>query len=251
MAERLKEQINPQHLPMYTRRASAIQATQTTAHQPASRHYAGHAAGIHPEDAPSMTRDYPRRTVQPQHDDEEEDDALYPQRPPSSARRYRPPHEEVYTQGNRQIVVHREPPPGKRRFQWMVFMGMVMFVMVLGWLLLTAAGYWWQGKQEDFKYGTPRTFQVDQYIGHGDTPDHPDHFIALNVGGMIQVIELNPLFPKYDHVYPITRVNDRTTPVLLSFEDTRHTGKLDMLVTIGESNAYTVILLNNGTQFTK
>ena len=129
-------------------------------------------------------------------------------------------------------------------------MGMVMFVMVLGWLIFTAVGYWWQSKQEDWKYGVPHTFQQDQYVGHGDTPDHPDHFIALNVGGMILVIELNPLNPKYDHVYPITTVNDSTTPVLLSFEDTNHDGKLVMLVTIGDSNSYTVILLNTGTQFT-
>ncbi|HEX6479576.1 MAG TPA: hypothetical protein VF043_12085 [Ktedonobacteraceae bacterium] len=201
-----------------------------TSAQTAYRTYAGHSAGIHPE---------------------EDADSIYPTRPSTSAVRWTTTTgNQVIQQGNRRVVIHKEPPPS-RRFHWMVFMGMVMFVMVLGWLLFTAAGHWWQGKQEDFKYGTPRTFQVDQYIGHGDTPDHPDHFIALNVGGMIQVIELNPLFPKYDHVYPITTVNDSTTPVLLSFEDTRHTGKLDMLVTIGESNSYTVILLNNGTQFTR
>jgi len=65
------------------------------------------------------------------------------------------------------------------------------------------------------------------------------------------VVELNPLQPKYDHVYPITTVNSSTTPVVLGFEDSRHTGKLDLLVTIGDSNSYTVILLNNGSQFTR
>jgi hypothetical protein len=193
----------------------------------------------------------PVRKIQPQEYDEEDDDAIYNQRPPTSARRYLK-QPEVYTQGNRKIVVHREPPPGKgRRFHWMIFMGMVMFVMVLGWLIFTALGYWWQGKQDDFKYGIPRTFQVDQFIGHGDAPDHPDHFIALNTGGMIQVIELNPMHPQYDHVYPITSSTSSTTPVFLSFEDTRHTGKLDMLITIGSTNSYTVVLLNNGTEFVK
>ena len=250
MAERLREQINPPHLPLSTRRASAVQASQTRAHPPASPHYAGHAAGTHPEDAPSLTQDRSRRAIQPQAYDEEDEDERYPQRPPSSARRYRAPREEVYTQGHRQIIVHREPPRG-RRFHWMLFMGMVMFVMVLGWFLFTALGYWWQTKQDDWKYGTPRTFQVDQFVGHGDSPDHPDHFIAIDTGGMIQVIEMNPQNPKYDHVYPITTISSSTIPVFLSFEDTRHTGRLDMLVTIGDSNSYTVILLNNGTQFTK
>ena len=62
---------------------------------------------------------------------------------------------------------------------------------------------------------------------------------------------MNVLNPKYDHVYPITTVNSSTIPVFLSFEDTRHSGKLDMLVTIGDTNSYTVVLLNTGTQFTK
>jgi hypothetical protein len=198
----------------------------------------------------STTQDRPQRGLRPNEYYEEDDDAIYSQRPPSSARRYiQPP--EVYTQGNRKIVVHRGPPP-KRRFHWMIFMGMVMFVMVVGWFIFTALGYWWQGKQEDFKYGTPfRTFQVDQYVAMGDTPQNPDHFLALNIHGSIEIVQLNTTSPKYDHVYPITTVNDSSIPVFLSFEDTRHTGKLDMLVTIGDSNSYTVVLLNNGTQFTK
>lgn len=248
MAQKLREQVGYENgVFIQKKRASATQ-TQV----PASRHYAGHSAGTHPEDTPYTTQESHRRAMQPQVYDDEDDDDMYPQRSATrSAIRYPRPRQEVYTDGNRKIVVHREPLPRKRRFHWMIFMGMVMFVMVLGWLLFTALGYWWQGKQEDFKYGVPRTFQQDQYIGHGDTPDHPDHFIALNVGGMIQVIELNPQNPKYDHVYPITTVSSSNIPVFLSFEDTRHTGKLDMLVTIGDSNSYTVILLNNGTQFTK
>lgn len=38
-------------------------------------------------------------------------------------------------------------------------------------------------------------------------------------------------------------------PVTLSFADVNHDGKLDMLVRIGAGNAYTVVLLNDGTQF--
>ena len=227
MAQKLKEQLglevsNQQGVFIQRRRASATQ-----------------------------TQDRPRRAMQPQVYDEEDEEDIYPKRPPTSTRRYiQPP--EVYTDGHRKIVVHREPPPKKRHFHWMIFMGMVMFVMVLGWFIFTALGYWWQGKQEDFKYGTPfRTFQVDQYVAMGDTPQNPDHFLALNIHGVVEIVQLNTTSPKYDHVYPITTVNDSSIPVFLSFEDTNHDGKLDMLVTIGDSNSYTVILLNNGTQFTK
>jgi hypothetical protein len=181
---------------------------------------------------------------------EEVPDSYYETRPPTSARRYVDTRgNQVIQQGNRRVVIHKEAPPS-RRFHWMVFMGLFMFVMVLGWMLLTAASYWWQQRQDDWKYGSPfRTFQVDQYVAMGDTPQIPDHFLALNIHGSIEVVQLNPAAPKYDHVYPITTVNDSSIPVFLSFEDTNHDGKLDMLVTIGDSNSYTVILLNNGTQF--
>ena len=244
MAERLKEQINPQYLPLRRRRASAIHATQTAAHPPASPHYAGN----HPEGAPYMTQGPSRRTMQPGEDDEEEEyDALYPQRPSTSARRYLPPREEVYRQGHRQIVVHREPPPKKYSGHWILLV--VMGIMVLGWMSLSALGGWWQIKQDDWKYGNPRTFQIDQYVGHADSLDHPNHFIAINLKGIIEVVEINTQIPKDDHIYAITTASDGATPVSLAFADTNHDGKVDMLVTIGDSNPYTVILLNTGSVF--
>jgi hypothetical protein len=199
-------------------------------------------------------RQVPRRTsAQPIIQTDDDDDAIYQTRPPSSAIRYTDARgNRVIQEGRRKVVIHQETHPSRGLYRWMIFMGLFVFCMVIGWILFTALGYWWQGKQEDWKYGSPfRTFQVDQYVGHGDTPDHPDHFIAVHFGGVIEVVELNPLQPKYDHVYPITTVNDSTTPVVIGFEDTNHDGKLDMLVTVGDSNSYTVILLNTGSQFTK
>src|SRR5205807_619703 len=157
-----------------------------------------------------------------EYDDEEDDDALYMQRPPTSARRYLPPREEVYRQGNRQIVVHREPPPKKRGVHRMLFVGMVMCIMVLGWMALSALGGWWQTKQDDWKYGTPRTFQIDQCVGHADSPDHPNHFIAINLKGIIEVVEINTQMPKDDHIYAITTASDSFAPVSIAFADTNH-----------------------------
>lgn len=248
MAERLKEQVNPYPLPGYTRRASAMQATQTAADPPASRHYAGHQAGIHPEDAPSMTQGQPRRRLLP-HTSDDEEEAFSPQRPPSSARRYLSPPEDVYRQGNRQIVVHHGPPPKQRGAQWMLLVGIVLAIMVLGWMALSALGGWWQAKQEDWTYGMPRTFQVDHFVGHADSPQHPNHFVAINLHGIIEVVEINTQVPKADHIYAITTASDSTTPVSITFADANHDGKVDLLVTIGDSNPYTVILLNTGSLF--
>lgn len=200
-----------------------------TSAPPASRTYADHSAGIHPEE------------------DEEE----YPTRPATSAVRWTTTNgNQVIQSGNRRVVIHKEAPP-KRRSHWMLFFGIVLFVMVLGWMAISALGAWWQTKQEDWKYGNPRTSQIDQFVGHGDSAARPDHFIAVNTGGMIEVIEINVLVPKDDHIYPITTAIDPTTPVSLSFQDVNHDGKIDMLVSIGDSNSYTVVLLNNGTAFTR
>src|SRR5258706_4739322 len=154
MAEKLREQVGypyQQGIGMQPMRASAAQT-----HVPASRQYAGHYAGTHPEDTPYLTGGRPGRVMHPHgynangdnagrnngdggaYNDDDDDDAIYQQRPATSTRRYLPPRQvrsgnertqEVYTDGNRKIVVHREPLPKRRRSHWMLFVGIVLFVM--------------------------------------------------------------------------------------------------------------------------
>jgi len=207
-------------------------------------HRIGHHAGLHPEDAPYLSG-----TVR--HPEIEEDDSYYPRRMPSSARRYTTTAgQQVIEQGNKRLVIHKEPPPKpRRRVHWMTMVGLALLVMVVGWMALTLLLNWWQATQVAWKYGTPRTFQTDQFVGHADSPAHPNHFIALNVGGTIDVVELNTTTPKNDHIYVITTISDSTTPVTVSFADVNHDGKMDLLVTIGAVSSYTVILLNDGTAF--
>ena len=202
---------------------------------PTVRHY----AGLHPEDSLSLSGQVAGVP---------EEDSLYPQRMPSSARRYTTTQgHQVIERGNQRIVIHDEPPPPTRRFHWLTVVGLTLLMMVAGWIAFTLLANWWQAKQLDWKYGTPRTFQTDQFVGHADSPVHPNHFIAVNVGGTIEVVEMNTANPKDDHIYVITTISDSTTPVTVSFSDLTHNGKLDMLVTIGSS--YTVMLLNDGTEF--
>lgn len=182
-------------------------------------------------------------------EDVPEDDSFYPQRMPSSTRRYTTTEgNQVIQQGNRRIVIHDEPPP-KHRFHWTFYVGLVFFVMVLGWIAFTLLTNLWQAKETDWKYGNPRTYQIDQFVDHSDSEAHPNHFVALNVGGSIEVVELNMTNPKVDHTYVITTVADSLVPVTLNFADINHDGKLDMVVTVGTGNSYAVVLLNDGSQF--
>lgn len=234
----MREQV-AQHSP---KRASATREELAARRTTASTHRTGHYAGLHPEDSPYLSGQVAGVP---------EDASFYPQRMPSSARRYTTTQgHQVIEQGNKRMVIHTEPPPThQRRFHWLFFVGLALLVMVAGWIALTLLGTWWQTKQLDWKYGNPRTFQTEQFVGHADSPAHPNHFIAVNIGGTIEVVELNTTNPKTDHVYVITTISDSTTPVTVSFHDLNHDGKVDMLVTVGETNPYTVIFLNNGSVF--
>ena len=142
----------------------------------------------------------------------------------------------------------------KRRFdRWtlITWLCIAIIVMVAGWFLFSKVSDWWTGVQDNIKYGTPfRTFQADQYVGMGDTPDHPDHFIALNLHGVIEIVQINPRDRKKDAVYVLANVGNDNTPASLSFRDTTGSGHIDVIVTVGDTTPYSIILINNGTTLT-
>lgn len=146
----------------------------------------------------------------------------------------------------------RRPPVrsarGQGRFHWLVFVGLAMCIMILGWLALSAAGSWWQNTQDDWRYGRPRTFQIDQVVGHHDSAHNPSHFIAMNLNRHILVIEIpggdvskSVLFSGPTLLGP----DQDLTPVTLSFQDLNHDGKPDMIVNLQGSQF--VYLNENGT----
>lgn len=175
----------------------------------------------------------------------DEDDTVYPQRPPSSAIRYtRQP--EVYTQGNRKIVVHREPP--KRRHHWILFFGLALFIMVFGWIAFGAVANWWQDKQNDWTYGIPHTFQMDQVVGINDSTSNPSHFIAMNLRGSIFIIDIEGGNPAKALSIPVIGLSagQENDPVTISFQDVNGDGKPDMLVHVA---GFSIVFLNTGKTF--
>ena len=130
----------------------------------------------------------------------------------------------------------------------LVITGLVLLVLSLGIMAWSALADWWQVHTDDVTYGHPRTYQTDQYVGHGDSPAHPNHFIALNLGGIVEVVEINTQNIKLDHAYYITTTNP-LNPVTLTFPTID--GKQYMYISIGDnSNAYTVAMVNDGQEFT-
>src|SRR5215471_3407181 len=78
----------------------------------------------------------------------------------------------------------------RSRFHWLVFVGLAMIIMIVGWFAFSALGNWWQVTQDDWHYGRPRTFQIDAVVGHNDSATNPSHFIAINLNRHILIIEL-------------------------------------------------------------
>ena len=213
-------------------------ATATQSYVPANPHKAGHYSGFHPEDQPYQSTEL------------EEDARYYPVRPSSSVIRYQAPKgNQVVQQGNRRIVIHKEPPPKpKRHIHRLLFLGLGMMVAIFAFISLSQLVNWWNNHQLDSTYGFPRTYQTDERVGFGDAIT-PTHFIALNLNGQAEVIVCPAGNCAKAVIYQVIRLfgdNAAFVPVTLSFADLTRTGKLDMIVHIGDQQ---IIYLNFGTQF--
>jgi hypothetical protein len=228
-----------------------------------------------------------QQPAQPDADEDEIYDEVYPTRLPTSTRRYNVSYdlsdEEVIQQGNKRLHIryvdvpkrtHAQLPPAsprqrpyqqdiyedaeaepvkqKKKVHWLVFLGIGMIVMLIGWYAFSSLATWWQIHTDDVTYGNPRTYQTDAVVGHSDSPTNPTHFIAFNLNGNILVIELPGGDAAKARSYTITSIpgNAGNPPVKLVFQDINRDGKLDLVVQIGDpGQAVTVILFNNGTQF--
>jgi hypothetical protein len=181
-------------------------------------------------------------------DDDDIDDNSYTLGMPRSAVRYPVGRPYTIQQGNRRIVFHPEPPP-KQRMHWLVFVGIGMIASLLLWAGLQMLGNWWSEHQLDAAYGFPRTYQVDEVVGHDDSTDHPTHFIFTNLKGRVVIIELPGGHVAHARIYngpAIIGDNPAHIPVTAEFEDVNGDGKIDMLVHIGNQQ---FIYLNDGMQF--
>src|SRR6266516_679513 len=109
------------------------------------------------------------------------------------------------------------------RPHWLVFVGVAMLVMVMGWVVFTAVANWWQTTQDDWHYGRPRTFQTNVIVGHNDSLTKARIFIGPTLIGDGQDL----------------------APVTLTFKDVNADGKLDMIINIQDSHF--VFINDNGT----
>ncbi len=131
------------------------------------------------------------------------------------------------------------------RFLLPVGVGMILMllVVVLGqWVL-----GWVQTSWDDLHYGRPRTFQMDAFVGH-ETGSTPSHFIALNLQGQIDIIELPGGDATHARMYVGPHIygpGADLVPVTLRFVEGAQPHHPDMLILF--QNTQVVIRNVNGT----
>lgn len=123
-------------------------------------------------------------------------------------------------------------------FHWLVYVGIAMFVMTAGWIMLSMFSSWWQVTQDDWHYGRPRTFHIDAVVGHDDSPTNKSHFVAMNLNRHVEIIEFPGGDPTKAKVYigpVLIGQGQDLAPVLLTFKDVNGDGKPDMVVIVQDS----------------
>jgi hypothetical protein len=131
----------------------------------------------------------------------------------------------------------------------MLILGIGMILMLLLRVGFAWVTNWWTMHQMDATYGFPRTYQVDQVVGHANSTNHPSHFIFLNLSGHVQIIELPGGDPSHARIYSgptLFSDNADLIPVTGEFKDVNGDGKIDMILHIQDQR---IIYLNDGTQF--
>ncbi|HLZ61257.1 MAG TPA: hypothetical protein VKR06_30265 [Ktedonosporobacter sp.] len=131
----------------------------------------------------------------------------------------------------------------------LVYLGLGMIAMLILWTILSTVFGWFATFSDDIRYGRPRTFQMDAWVGHNEQTGVPTHFIALNLNRHIEIIEIPGGDAAHTRIFSgpqLYGANDDLAPVTLSFVDVNGDHRPDMLVTFQGSR---LVFINDGTSF--
>ena len=121
--------------------------------------------------------------------------------------------------------------------------------MLVLWTLISTVVGWAAITLDDIRYGRPRTYQTDAFVGHNVQTGKPSHFIVLNLHRHIEIIEIEGSDPAHTRIYngpTLSGAQDDLTPATLRFV-TPHSQKYpNMLLVIGQTQ---LLYLNTGETF--
>jgi hypothetical protein len=166
------------------------------------------------------------------------------------------PSKQPATTTHPTILMRKLRKPAEVAKQWkqmkahpVLYLGLGMLTMLVLWTTLTNLYDWSTTTLDDLKYGRPRTFQMDAWVGHNEQTGSPSHFIAMNLHSHIEIIEIAGSDPAHTHIYngpQLYGTNADLSPVTLNFVDMNGDNKLDMIITFQGSR---IVFINTGDTF--
>jgi hypothetical protein len=165
-----------------------------------------------------------------------------------------PKHPTTSTHTN--VFARKLRKPAEVAKQWkqmkahpLLYLGLGMLTMLVLWMVLISLYNWYATTLDDLRYGRPRTFQTDAWVGHNEQTGSPSHFIAMNLNGHVEIIEIAGGDPAHTHIYngpQLYGVDADLAPVTLNFADINGDHKPDMIVTFQGSR---IIFINDHDTF--
>jgi hypothetical protein len=127
----------------------------------------------------------------------------------------------------------KKTPRPRARLHPLFFLGVGMLATLALIAILSIVTTWLTTTLDDLRYGRPRTFQIDAYVGHNESPGMPSHFLAVNLHRRVEIIELPGGDASHARIYigPQLYGSDADLiPVTLSLIDVNSDHKPDMMI---------------------
>ncbi|GAC1634710.1 MAG: hypothetical protein NVS4B11_36740 [Ktedonobacteraceae bacterium] len=197
-------------------------------------------------------------TLEPKTRQRQSSSRAFSTRQPSNRLAKQPTQPRVATKRPSQKIAAR--PKQERQFHWLVPTGITMIIAIACYLLLYVAWTGGRGLYNDWAYGaTTRTSHLEAVVGDHDTATSPTHFIATNLHGTIDIIELPGGDITHAKVFPGPHLlwsNADKAVVTLEVKDVNGDKKPDIIVHVqGDTDLLfrqttaNFILRNNGSGF--
>jgi len=133
----------------------------------------------------------------------------------------------------------------------LVFLGLGMLLMLTLWFIFSTVWGWGATLSDDLRFGRPRTYQVDAWVGHNEQQTGlPSHFIVVNLNRRIEIIEIAGSDPAHTRIYSgpqLYGARDELLPATVSFVTPRGKQYPNMVLLVGGSR---VVYLNIHGTFT-
>ncbi len=107
--------------------------------------------------------------------------------------------------------------------------------VLVAYQLLSGAVFWAKLRLDDLRYGYPRSYQIDGYVGFGESNGLPTHFVALNLHRQIMIYAIagddptRVLTIKGPYLYG---ADEEYSPVTLRLVDVNADGYPDLVLNV-------------------